>query len=41
MPAFRTASAAMAAALLLPGCVAKTALDVATLPVKAGAKAAD
>lgn len=42
MPAFRTASAAtLAAALLLPGCVAKTALDVATLPVKAGAKAAD
>ncbi|MCB2013303.1 MAG: hypothetical protein KDE67_00245 [Sphingobium sp.] len=27
--------------LLLPACVAKTALDVATAPVKAGAKAAD
>lgn len=28
-------------ALMLPGCVAKTALDVATAPVKAGAQAAD
>jgi len=27
------------AVLLLPGCIAKTALDVATAPVKAGAKA--
>ena len=27
--------------LALPGCIAKTALDVATMPVKAGAKAAD
>ncbi len=27
--------------LALPGCVAKTALDVVTLPVKAGAQAAD
>jgi len=26
-------------ALTLPGCIAKTALDVATTPVKAGAKA--
>lgn len=30
-----------AAALLLPGCVASTALKVVTTPVKAGAKAAD
>ncbi len=29
------------AALALGGCVAKTALDVAAAPVKAGAKAAD
>lgn len=28
-------------ALLLPGCIAKTALDVATMPVKATAQAAD
>lgn len=28
-------------ALMLPGCIAKTALDVVTLPVKAGAQAAD
>ncbi|MEZ5654412.1 MAG: hypothetical protein R3E04_00750 [Sphingobium sp.] len=28
-------------ALSLSGCVAKTALDVATAPVRAGAKAAD
>lgn len=28
-------------ALLLPGCVAKAALDVATLPVKAAAKTVD
>ncbi|MFZ2995109.1 hypothetical protein [Sphingobium sp.] len=27
--------------LALPGCVAKTALDVVTLPVRAGAQAAD
>ena len=27
--------------LLLPGCIAKTALDVATMPVKATAQAAD
>lgn len=27
--------------LLLGGCIAKTALDVATMPVKAGAQAAD
>lgn len=30
-----------AAALLLPGCIAKTALDVATMPVKATSQAAD
>jgi hypothetical protein len=28
-------------ALFLPGCAVKTALDVATLPVKVGAKAVD
>ncbi|MGE4430775.1 MAG: hypothetical protein AB7E05_08560 [Sphingobium sp.] len=28
-------------ALLLPGCVAKTAWNVATVPVKAGSQAAD
>ncbi|WHO40530.1 hypothetical protein PMI04_008015 [Sphingobium sp. AP49] len=28
-------------ALMLTGCIAKTALDVVTLPVKAGAQAAD
>lgn len=27
--------------LALPGCIAKTALDVATMPVRAGAQAAD
>jgi len=27
--------------MVLPGCVAKTALDVVTLPVRAGAQAAD
>lgn len=27
--------------LALPGCIAKTALDVVTLPVRAGAQAAD
>ena len=27
--------------IVLPGCVAKTALDVVTLPVRAGAQAAD
>lgn len=27
--------------LLLGGCIARTALDVATMPVKAGAQAAD
>jgi len=31
----------MPAALMLPGCVAKTALDVVTLPVRAGAQAVD
>lgn len=31
----------LAGALLLPGCIAKTALDVATMPVKATAQAAD
>lgn len=29
------------ASLVLPGCVAKTLVDVATLPVRAGAKAVD
>ncbi|WP_201514819.1 hypothetical protein [Sphingobium sp. S8] len=33
--------AAAAIMLTLPGCIAKTALDVATLPVRAGAQAAD
>ena len=33
--------AAPALMLLLPGCIAKTALDVATMPVRAGAQAAD
>ncbi|HJT40438.1 MAG TPA: hypothetical protein VJ762_08925 [Sphingobium sp.] len=33
--------AAPAFMLLLPGCIAKTALDVATMPVRAGAQAAD
>ncbi|SCW36564.1 hypothetical protein SAMN02927924_00213 [Sphingobium faniae] len=32
---------AILALLLLPGCVAKTALDVATLPVRAGSQAVD
>ncbi|HEX7820983.1 MAG TPA: hypothetical protein VF463_10235 [Sphingobium sp.] len=32
---------ALATATLLPGCIAKTALNVVTLPVKAGAQAAD
>ncbi|MET0241723.1 MAG: hypothetical protein ABW184_17665 [Sphingobium sp.] len=36
-----TCMALSAAVLLLPGCVAKAAWDVATLPVKAGAQAAD
>lgn len=27
--------------VMLPGCIAKTALDVATMPVRAGAQAAD
>jgi hypothetical protein len=27
--------------LALPGCIAKTALDIATMPVRAGAQAAD
>ncbi|MDI1297151.1 MAG: hypothetical protein PSY12_14950 [bacterium] len=27
--------------LVLPGCIAKTALDVVTLPVRAGSQAAD
>jgi hypothetical protein len=30
-----------ALALMLPGCIAKTALDVATLPVKAASAAVD
>lgn len=34
-------SAALMAMLLLPACIAKTAVDVATMPVKAGAQAAD
>lgn len=29
------------AVLVLPGCIARTVADVATAPVKAGAKAAD
>lgn len=29
------------ASLMLPGCLAKTVVDVATLPVRAGAKAVD
>jgi len=33
--------AAIGAMIMLPGCIAKTALDVATLPVRAGAQAAD
>ncbi|MEJ7927341.1 hypothetical protein WG908_11310 [Sphingobium sp. AN641] len=33
--------AAPLAMLTLPGCVAKAALDVATMPVRAGAQAAD
>jgi hypothetical protein len=32
---------ALPVTLLLPGCIAKTALDVATMPVKATAQAAD
>lgn len=32
---------ATGALLMLPGCIAKTALDVATLPARAGAQAAD
>ncbi len=35
------ALAALAAIALLPGCIARTAVDVVTLPVKAGAKAVD
>ena len=27
--------------LMLPGCIAKTAVDIVTLPVRAGAQAAD
>ena len=40
---FRLASAAAAALLLvaLPGCVAKTLVDVATLPVKVASKGVD
>jgi hypothetical protein len=30
-----------AAALLLPGCIARTAVNIATLPVKAASKGAD
>lgn len=33
--------AAPAMMLVLPGCIAKTAVDVVTMPVRAGAKAAD
>lgn len=33
--------AAAIAALLLPGCIAKTAVDVVTLPVKAASKTVD
>ncbi len=33
--------AAVCVSALLPGCVAKTAFNVVTLPVKAGAQAAD
>jgi hypothetical protein len=33
--------AAPLALAMLPGCIAKTALDVATMPVRAGAQAAD
>lgn len=33
--------AAPLAMAMLPGCIAKTALDVATMPVRAGAQAAD
>jgi hypothetical protein len=33
--------AGVAAMALLPGCIARTAVDVVTLPVKAGAKAVD
>ncbi|ANI78704.1 MULTISPECIES: hypothetical protein [Sphingobium] len=33
--------AATGAMIMLPGCIAKTALDVATMPVRAGAQAAD
>lgn len=29
------------ALLLLPGCIARTAVDIVTLPVRAGAQAAD
>lgn len=31
----------VSASLTLPGCIAKTLVDVATLPVRAGAKAVD
>lgn len=31
----------LAGCLVLPGCIAKTAVDIATMPVKAGAQAAD
>ena len=33
--------AAPAMLLMLPGCIARTAVDVVTLPVRAGAQAAD
>jgi hypothetical protein len=36
--AFLTRLAALAALLALPGCLVKTAVDVATLPVKVAAK---
>lgn len=37
----KTGLLVLAAALLLPGCIAKTALNVATMPVKATSQAAD
>lgn len=33
--------AAAGALLMLPGCIARTAVDIVTLPVRAGAQAAD
>jgi hypothetical protein len=37
----RTGTCTLAALALLPGCIAKTAVSVVTLPVKAGAQAVD